>query len=131
MKEVPSRYRDVLDKKAFAHLGTVMPDGSPQVTPIWFDFDGRYIRINSAKGRMKDKNMRRDPRVALSIIDPDNPYRYLEIRGRVVEITEDGAITHIDSLAKRYMGVDTYPFHQPGVVRVIYRIEPLRFSSMG
>ncbi len=129
--EIPAKFRDLLNKKAFAHLGTVMPDGAPQVTPVWFDFDGRFIRVNSAKGRMKDKNMRRDPRVALSIIDPDNSYRYLEIRGKVVDITEAGAVAHIDALAKVYMGLDTYPFHQPGVVRVIYRIEPLRCSSMG
>lgn len=75
--------------------------------------------------------MRRDPRVALSILDPDNPYRYLEIRGRVVEITEEGGAAHIDALAKKYMGVETYPMHQPGVSRVIYKIEPLRFSTMG
>jgi PPOX class probable F420-dependent enzyme len=129
--EIPAKFRDLLNKMAFAQLGTVMPDGAPQVTPVWFDFDGRFIRVNSAKGRMKDKNMRRDPRVALSIIDPDNSYRYLEIRGKVVDITEAGAVAHIDALAKVYMGLDTYPFHQPGVVRVIYRIEPLRCSSMG
>jgi PPOX class probable F420-dependent enzyme len=108
-----------------------MPNGSPQVTPVWFDFDGTHIRINSAKGRVKDRNMRRDPRVALSLIDPENSYRYLEIRGRVVDITETGAVAHIDALAKTYMGLDTYPFHQPGVTRVIYKIEPLRCSAMG
>ncbi len=129
--EIPAAFRDLLEKKAFAHLATVMPDGGPQVTPVWFDFDGRHIRINSARGRLKDKNMRRDPRVALSILDPDNAYRYLEIRGTVVEITETSAVAHIDALAKRYMGLDTYPFHQPGVQRVIYKIEPQRCSSMG
>ncbi len=127
--EIPAQFHDLLDKKALAHLATIMPDGSPQVTPVWFDFDGTHIRINSAKGRVKDKNMRRDPRVALSLIDPENSYRYLEIRGRVVEITEAGAVAHIDALAKMYMELDTYPFHQPGVVRVIYKIEPLRCSS--
>jgi len=129
--EIPAQYRDLLDKKAFAHLATIMPDGRPQVTPVWFDAEGGHIRVNSAKGRVKDKNMRRDPRVALSILDPDNAYRYLEIRGKVVDITEAGAVAHIDALAKRYMGLDTYPFHQPGVVRVIYRIAPLQFSTMG
>jgi PPOX class probable F420-dependent enzyme len=129
--DIPAQFRDLLDKKAFAHLATLMPDGQPQVTPVWFDFVDGHVRINSAKGRAKDKNMRRDPRVALSILDPDNAYRYLEIRGKVVHITEDGAVAHIDALAKKYMGLDTYPFHQPGVARVIYRIEPLRFSSMG
>ena len=129
--EIPAQFRDLLDKKAFAHLGTLMSDGQPQVTPVWFDFADGHIRVNSAKGRVKDKNMRRDPRVALSILDPDNAYRYLEIRGKVVHITEDGAVAHINALAKKYMGLDTYPFHQPGVARVIYRIEPLRCSSMG
>lgn len=129
--EIPAQFRDLLDTKALAHLGTVMPDGSPQVTPVWFDFAGGHVRVNSAKGRLKDKNMRRDPRVALSIVDPGNAYRYLEIRGRVVDITEAGAVAHIDSLAKKYLGLDVYPYHQPGVQRVIYRIEPLRFSSMG
>ena len=131
MATIPAQYRDLLSKKAFGHLATLNPDGSPQVTPVWFDFNGTHIRVNSAVGRLKDKNVRRDPRVALSIIDPENSYRYLEIRGRVVDITETGAVAHIDSLAKTYMGLDTYPFHQPGVRRVIYTIEPLRCSSMG
>jgi PPOX class probable F420-dependent enzyme len=129
--EIPATHRDLLTKKTFAHLATTMKDGSPQVTPVWFDTDGAYIRVNSAEGRLKDKNMRRDPRVALSILDPDNAYRYLEIRGRVVAITTEGAAAHIDGLARKYMGVDTYPMHQPGVSRVIYKIEPLRFSTMG
>ena len=128
--EIPARFRDLLEKKAFAHLATLMPDGSPQVTPVWLDLHGAYVRVNSAKGRMKDRNMRRDPRVALSIQDPQNPYRYLEIRGKVVEITEAGADAHIDALAKKYMGLDTYPNRQPGEQRVIYRIEPERFSMM-
>src|SRR5436853_7639833 len=122
--EIPASHRDLLTKKTFAHLATMMKDGSPQVTPVWFDTDGPFVRVNSAVGRLKDKNMRRDPRVALSILDPDNPYRYLEIRGRVVEITETGGAAHIDALAKKYMGLDTYPMHQPGVNRVIYTIAP-------
>ena len=85
---LPPEFLDlVTTKKAFANLATVMSNGSPQVTPVWFDFDGKYIRVNSAHGRVKDRNMRRDPRVALSILDPDNPYRYLSIRGRVIKIT--------------------------------------------
>jgi len=130
-REIPVEYRDLLTKKTFAHLATVMPDGSPQVTPVWFDEEGHHLRVNSAVGRLKDRNIRRDPRVSLSIMDPENPYRYLEVRGRVVEITEMGADSHIDALAKKYMGVDRYPLHQPGVRRVIYKIEPLQFSSMG
>jgi PPOX class probable F420-dependent enzyme len=129
--EIPASHRDLLDKKAMGHLATVTAGGSPQVTPVWFDFDGTYIRVNSAMGRAKDRHMRREPRVALSILDPQNDYRYLEIAGNVVEITEEGAREHIDSLARTYMGVDRYPFHRPGERRVIYRIEPTRCSTMG
>jgi PPOX class probable F420-dependent enzyme len=108
-----------------------MPDGSPQVTPVWFDYDGSFIRVNSAKGRVKDKNMRRGKRVALSVQDPDNAYRYLAAQGEVAEITEDGADAHIDSLAKKYLGKDKYPFRQPGEVRVIYRIRPEKVHTSG
>jgi PPOX class probable F420-dependent enzyme len=128
---IPDNYKDLFKKKAFAHLGTVMQDGSPQVTPVWCDFDGAHIRINSAKGRVKDKNMRRNKRVALAIMDPDNPYRYLAVRGAVDEITEQGADAHIDSLAKKYLGQDKYPFRRPGEVRVMYKIRPERVFSMG
>lgn len=128
---IPQEFRDLLTKKAFAHLATLMPDGSPQVTPVWFDFDGTHIRVNSAKGRVKDKNMRRNAKVALAIMDPDNAYRYLAMRGRVEDITEAGADGHIDSLAKKYLGKDRYPYRQSGEVRVIYRIRPERVSSMG
>lgn len=80
---IPEKYRDLFSKKAFAHLATLMPDGSPQVTPVWCDYDGTHIRVNSAKGRVKDKNMRRAKKVALSITDPDNPYRSLAVQGDV------------------------------------------------
>lgn len=129
--EIPEKYRDLFDKKAFANLATTMPDGTPQVTPIWVDYDGTHVIINSARGRQKDKNLRSNPLVALSIVDPDNPYRYLEVRGRVTEITEDGADEHIDKMAKKYLGVDSYPGRKPGEVRVIYKIEPRHTSSMG
>jgi PPOX class probable F420-dependent enzyme len=129
--QVPATHRDLLEKGACGHLATIAADGRPQVTPVWFDFVGGYIRVNSARGRAKDRNMRRDARVALSILDPDNAYRHLEIGGRVVEITEEGAKAHIDSLAKTYMGLDVYPFHHSDEQRVIYKIEPLRYSTMG
>lgn len=129
---IPSQFRDLLEtKKAFAHLATIMADGSPQVTPVWFDFDGTHLRINSAKGRVKDRNMRRDGRIALAIMDPENPYRYLAVRGRVEEITESGADAHIDALTRKYMGQDRYPYRQPGEIRVTYRIRPERVSTMG
>jgi PPOX class probable F420-dependent enzyme len=126
------QYLDLLnDKKAFAHLATLMPDGTPQVTPVWFDYVGGAIRVNSARGRVKDRNMKEGAAVALSILDPDQPYRYLQVRGRVRKVTEDGAAAHIDSLAKKYLGVDKYPYAQPGDVRVIYEIDPARVSGMG
>jgi PPOX class probable F420-dependent enzyme len=132
MAAIPAQFRDLLEtKKAFAHLATTMPDGSPQVTPVWFDFDGTHLRINSAKGRVKDRNMRRDARIAVAIQDPDNPYRYLAVRGRVEEITERGADAHIDALTKKYLGKDSYPYRQAGEVRVTYRIRPERVSTMG
>ncbi|MGE5849864.1 MAG: PPOX class F420-dependent oxidoreductase [Candidatus Methylomirabilota bacterium] len=128
---IPDRFRDLLTKKAFASLATVMADGSPQVTPVWFDFDGTHLRVNSAKGRVKDRNMRRSGRVAVAILDPENPYRHMAIRGRVEEITEAGADAHIDSLSKKYLGKDRYPNRRPGEVRVIYRIRPERVHTMG
>ena len=128
---IPESHRDLFDGKALAHLATLMPDGRPQVTPVWCDFDGECVRINSTRGRRKDLNMRRDARVALSMCDPDDPFRYLEVRGRVVEITEQGADAHIDSLASKYMGVESYPYRRAGEVRVTYRIAPERFTSMG
>jgi PPOX class probable F420-dependent enzyme len=128
---IPEKYRDLFNKRAFASLATLMPDGRPQVTPVWVDVDGDQVLINSAKGRQKDRNLRRDPRVALAIVDPDNPYRYLELRGRVVEITEDGAAAHIDKMAKKYLGVDKYPYRQPNETRVLYRIQPEHTSMMG
>jgi len=128
---IPEKFRDLFNKKAFASLTTVMPDGSPQTTPVWVDSDGQHVIFNSAKGRQKDRNVRRDPRVAMAIIDPDNPYRYLEIRGKVVEITEQGADAHIDKMAKKYLGKDKYPFRQPGEVRVMYKIRPEHTTTMG
>jgi PPOX class probable F420-dependent enzyme len=128
---IPEKYQDLLHKKAFAQLATIMPDGTPQVSPVWFEYDGKNIVINSAKGRVKDKNMRRDPRVGLDIQDPDNPYRHVSIRGRVVQITEDGADAHIDKLTKKYINQDKYPYRGQGEVRVIYKIEPEAAHSMG
>ena len=128
---IPEKFRDLFEKKAFAQLATVMSDGTPQVTPVWCDFDGTHVRVNTAKGRIKDKNMRRNPNVALNLQDPDNPYRYLAVRGKVVDITESGADDHIDSLANKYLGNDKYPFRIPEEVRVIYRIQPEKVSTMG
>jgi PPOX class probable F420-dependent enzyme len=128
---IPNSHADLFQKKAFAHLATLMPDGQPQVTPVWVEFDGRHVIVNTAEGRQKDKNLQRDKLVALSLIDPENPYRYLEVRGEVVERTHNGADANIDGLAKKYLGKDKYPFRQPDEVRVIYKIEPLHATTMG
>jgi PPOX class probable F420-dependent enzyme len=129
--KIPEAFKDIVQKVAFAQLATLMADGRPQVTPVWFDLDGEDFRVNTAKGRVKDKNMRRNKEVALSIQDPDNAYRYLAIQGQVVQITEEGADAHINSLAKKYLGKDIYPFRGPGEVRVIYKIRPDKISTMG
>jgi PPOX class probable F420-dependent enzyme len=132
MVSIPESYLDLLQqKKAFASLATVMPNGTPQVTPVWFDYAGGKLRVNTAKGRVKARNMRPGAAVALAIMDPDNPYRYVQIRGRVASATDDGADAHIDQLAKKYLGKDTYPFRQPGEVRIMYEIEPISVSGMG
>lgn len=128
---IPDKFRDLFQKPAFANLATLMPDGRPQVTPVWIDYDGKQLVVNTAKGRVKDRNMRRDPRVSLSILDPENPYRYLEVRGKVSEVTENGADAHIDKMAKKYLGKDKYPFRQPGEVRVIFKITPEHTSTNG
>ena len=131
MASIPAEYVDLLQqKKAFASLATLMPDGTPQVTPVWFDYTNGKIRINSAKGRVKTRNMTEGAPVALSILDPDNAYRYIQIRGRVDHVTEKGADAHIDSLAKKYLGKDKYPWASPDQVRVIFEIEPDKVQVM-
>ena len=130
MAVIPKGFEDLFSKKTFFHLSTRMADGSPQVSPVWIDTDEGHIVVNSAKGRIKDRNMRAEPRVALSATDPDNPYRALMIRGRVVKITEEGADAHIDKMAKKYLGEDKYPFRVPGEVRVLYYIEPVKVATM-
>jgi len=122
---IPATHTDLLQQKqAFAHLATLNSDGSPQVTPVWVDFDGTNVLVNTALGRVKAKNLEQRPRVALAISDPENPYRYLSVQGRVVEMTEKGADAHIDKMARKYLGKDTYPFRAPGEKRVIVKIAP-------
>jgi PPOX class probable F420-dependent enzyme len=132
MADIPQTHTDLLTSKpAFANLATLNVDGSPQVTPVWVDFDGTNVIINTAKGRLKAKNLEREPRVALSIADPENPYRYLGIQGRVVEMTEAGGDAHIDKMAKKYMGKDSYPYRTPEEKRVIVKIAPEKVHTMG
>lgn len=123
-------YLDLLrEKKAFANLATVMPDGSPQVTPVWLDYEGGLIRVNTARGRTKARTLREGAPVALAILDPDNPYRYVQIRGRVERVSEAGADAHIDALARKYLGKDSYPFRGPGEVRLLVEIRPASVSG--
>jgi PPOX class probable F420-dependent enzyme len=120
---IPESHLDLIEQPNPASLATTLPDGTPQVTPIWFSYDQGYILFNSAAGRLKDRAMRTNPYVAFTIIDPNNIYRYLAIRGPVVEITEEGARAHINFLAKRYTGADQYP-GPAEEVRVIYKVAP-------
>src|SRR5262245_56644561 len=132
MTTVPDGFKDLLTgKRAFANLATINADGTPQVTPVWFDWDGWNVLINSAKGLVNDKNLRRTPTVAMSIQDPDNPYRYVQIKGRVTSVTETGADAHIDALAKKYLGQDRYPYRKADEVRVTYVIAPDRVQTTG
>jgi PPOX class probable F420-dependent enzyme len=127
---VPEDYLDLLDwdRRAFATLATIMEDGSPQATPIWFDVEGDLIMINSARGRVKVANMEHRPQVALSIMDPDDPYRYLQIRGEVVEVREQTGKRDIDRLANKYLGKEEYPWYE-GETRVSFLIRPRSTST--
>ena len=122
MVSLPESHRDLLTGPNFAHLTTLMADGSPQVTPVWIDAEGDVVLFNTAEGRVKTRNLDRDGRVALSIQDAQNPYRYLQIRGRVIEKTHAGADAHIDRLAQKYLGQETYPWRSPSEQRVTYKI---------
>ena len=123
-------WTDLLNsKKTFAHIATLMPDGTPQVTPVWIDYRDGKVLVNSAKGRVKVRNLKKGSPVAISITDPDNPYRYVQIRGKVTRVTEEGASNHIDFLAKKYIGKDKYPWAKPGEVRVLFEIEPISASG--
>ena len=116
--------REFLATRCYVHLATLMADGSPQVSPVWAETDGDLIVVNSAAGRVKDKNIKRDARVALSATHPEDPFRALMIRGRVVKVTEDGAEDGIDRLARKYIGGERYEWRRPGEVRVAYYIQP-------
>lgn len=130
MKPIPDTHLDILQKASFANIATVDADGMPQVTPVWIDYENGYFLLNSAAGRKKDRNLRARPQIALSIVDKDDPYRYIGVQGRVVEITEQGGEAHIHKLSRKYEGHD-YTGLTPGQVRVIYKIEPDRVWTMG
>lgn len=124
MAAIPDEARHLFEGKDFAHVATINPDGSPQVSAVWIGLDGDLITFNTAEGRVKPKNLRNDPNVAISIAGQENPYENLIVQGKVVELTNEGADDDIDALAKRYLGADSYPFRQPGEERLIVKIEP-------
>jgi PPOX class probable F420-dependent enzyme len=129
-REIDESVIQLLTGKTFAFVATLMKDGTPQITPTWIDFDGKTILINTAEGRVKQKNVSRDPHVAISIVDQNNPYSMVTIRGKVIEQTSNGADEHIDKLAKRYLGVDKYPFRSPNEKRIILKIQPEKVFYM-
>lgn len=128
---IPPSVRQLFEGKNYAHVATLMKDGSPQVTPVWIDIEGDRIVVNTAEHRTKPRNVRRDPRVAISIVDQQNPYHGAFIRGRVVEITQDGAEEHIDRLARKYTGAQRYADHSPDRPRVLFYIEAEHIREMG
>jgi PPOX class probable F420-dependent enzyme len=128
---IPSSHRDLLEARGFAHLASIGPDGEPQSHPVWYDWHDGKLRISTTKDRQKYRNVRRNERVAASILDPEQPYRYLEVRGRVAAIEDDPDKTFIDQLAQKYLGKDEYPYKQPGAERVIIAIEPEQANVMG
>ena len=126
-----SSHRDLLEAKGFAHLASLGPDGEPQSHPVWYDFDGEHLLLSTTKARQKYHNVERDPRVALSILDPSDPYRHLEIRGRVTSIEDDPHYRFIDSLAQKYLNEPRYPYTEPGDERVIITVRPERANTSG
>lgn len=137
MKDIPASHRDLLDGPVYAVMSTHMADGSIQSTLVWCDYDGRHIRVNTKRGRVKELNLRKDPRVTLLLVDTTNPWKYLSIRGRVAETTETGAFEHLDKLTKKYLGQDRYyGFVEPleakqGITRCVFRIEPQQVMVNG
>lgn len=130
-QEIDDRARELLRQPNFCMVATVREDGTPHVTPTWVDVDGDLVVLNTAEGRAWPRNLRRDPRVTLTVPDAGNPYSYLSIRGRLVEVTHDGADEHIDRMAQKYLGQETYPYRQPGEQRVIFKIAPEHVQVLG
>lgn len=131
MEALSPGLQKLLSEPVSCQIATLMPNGEPQITQVWVDSDGEHILVNTAEGRQKTRNVRRDPRVAVNVIDPGNAWRLATIRGRVVEITPEGADDHIDRLAKKYLGVDSYPFRRPDEARLTLKIAPEHISEMG
>ncbi len=128
---IPESHKDLLESTALVSVATIGPDGAPQVNPVWFGWDGSLLSFSQTKGRQKYRNLQKDRRVALSIVDSANPYRYMEIRGKVVDFIEDPDKAFIDSMSAKYLGQDKYPWNQPGDERVIVVVQPERAITMG
>jgi PPOX class probable F420-dependent enzyme len=128
---IPESHADLLESKALAHIATLGPDGEPQVNPVWFDWDGQHLMFSQTTTRQKVRNLERDNRIALSIVDPENPYRYLEIRGTVVRVDPDPDKAFIDKMAQKYLGVEQYPWNQPNDERLIMVVKPEHTTTMG
>lgn len=128
--EIPDSHTDLLNKKGFAHVATIGPRGEPQSNPVWYDWDGRFIKVSQTTTRQKYRNIQREPRIALSVVDPENPYHYLEIRGRVDHVEEDPDKAFINAMAKKYMDLDTYPYTSPEEQRIVVFIRPERTTGM-
>ena len=129
--KIPENYQELLESTALAHVGTIGPGGELQNNIVWFDWDGEHVKFSQTKARQKFRNLKRDPRVAFSIVDPENPYRYLEVRGEVARVEEDPELNFISAMAKKYIGVDRYHYHQPGDERVVIVVEPGHTTQMG
>lgn len=128
---IPENYRDLLDSTALAHIATIGPNGEPQVNPVWFDYDDEHVKFSQTKTRQKYKNVQRDDRIALSIVDPNNPFRYIEVRGRVDQIEEDPDNAFINKMAKKYIGQDVYPYNRPEDERIVLYVKPEHTTQMG
>ena len=129
--KIPENYKELLESTTLAHVGTIGPGGEPQNNPDWFDWDGEHVKFSQTKARQKFRNLKRNPRVAFSIVDPENPYRYLEIRGTLERIDPDPDYAFINLMAKKYLNEDRYPWLQPGEVRVVLHFRPEHTTQMG
>lgn len=128
---IPASHVELLSSKALANVATIGPDGAPQNNPVWFDWNGTHVLFSQTTGRQKYRNIKANPNVALSIVDPENPYRYLEVRGVVEQIVDDENNAFIDSMANKYIDQPQYPWHQPGDHRVVVQVKPTSTTQMG
>ncbi|RCW40207.1 hypothetical protein DFQ14_11288 [Halopolyspora algeriensis] len=130
MSVIPQELEDILTKRSFGHVATIGPQGEPQSNPVWIDWDGEHLKFSQTTTRQKYRNLQREPRISVSVHDPEQPYRYLEVRGRVARIEDDPDNAFINRMAKKYMDADEYPYHQPGDHRVIVHVQPEHTTRM-